>query len=108
MISDTLTEVLSEIERYQRWPKTYKSLRKEITKVKVVMNALRLWLDSPPPVDTFPRYGAAKKQLRDEIAGLNVDGLVKAVENLKDSWPSDEELAVAKQEPPKPQGSESA
>jgi hypothetical protein len=92
MISDTLHEAIAEIERYQRSiPKSYDGLRIEIGKVTAVMNALRTWLDCPPSKGRYPRFETALGRLRAEIAGLDVEPLLRAMDDLKAAWPTPEE-----------------
>ena len=95
MISDTLFEAVTEIERYQRdFPNAYSGLKAEIDKVKAVMNALRAYLDCPP-AGRYPRYDAAVEQLRQEIGAIDLEGVAAALENITASWPTPEEVNAA-------------
>jgi len=88
MISDTLFEAVTEIERYQKnFPNAYSELKVEIEKVKAVMNAMRSYLDFPPSDGSYPRYDAAVDSFRTEIASINVEGLTAALEKARASWP---------------------
>jgi hypothetical protein len=99
MISDELYEAIEEIERYQRsFPKCYDGLRVEIGKVTAVMNALKTWLDCPPSKGRYPRFEAALGRLRAEIARLDVEPLLRAMDDLKASWPTPEEVEEAKRQ----------
>ncbi len=99
MISDELCEAIEEIERYQRsFPKSYDGLRVEIGKVTAVMNALKTWLDCPPSKGRYPRFEAALGRLRAEIARLDVEPLLRAMDDLKASWPTPEEVEEAKRQ----------
>jgi hypothetical protein len=93
MISDVMLEAIEDIERYQEWA-AYQGLSTEIETVKTVMRALMTWLDCPP-TGMYPKYDAAKTRLRSAIASLNVEGLLSALENLKASWPTPEEIEAA-------------
>lgn len=92
MISDTLFEAVARIEEYERSFGNYVGLRDEIGKVKGVMRALQAYLDAPPGGGRYPKYDAARTQLRAEIAALDVTGLASALDNLKSSWPTSEEV----------------
>lgn len=95
MISDTLHDALVEIERYQKsMPQCYDGLQDEIGKVKAAMDALRAYLDFPPGDGRYPIYDAAMRRLRTEIAGIAVDGLAAAIENVTSSWPAPSEADV--------------
>ena len=49
MISDVLFDAIAEIREYQRaMPQVYDNLRVEIARVIVVMDELRVKLDTPP------------------------------------------------------------
>jgi hypothetical protein len=97
MISDTLSDAIDEIERYQQsLPQCYHGLRVEIGKVIAVMNSLRAWLDCPPPDGVYPRHEAAKERLMAELARLDVEPLLAAVANMRVSWPTEEEAKAAK------------
>lgn len=96
MISDVLHEAVAEIKRYQQsLPQCYDGLRVEIGKVTAAMDALRTWLDCPPTKGMYPRYEEALGRLRAEIAGLDVEPLLGAVDDLKASWPTPEEIEEA-------------
>ena len=96
MISDTLFEAVTEIERYQRdFSNAYGESKEAIEKVKAVMNALRAYLDCPP-AGRYPRYDAAVKQLRQEIGAIDVEGVEAALENARASWPTPEEVDAAR------------
>lgn len=96
MISDTLFEAVTEIERYQKnFPKAYSGLKAEIDTVKAVMNALRAYLDCPP-ADQYPRHDAAVEHLRHQISAIVVEGVEAALENITASWPTPEEVDAAK------------
>lgn len=97
MISDTLHDANAEIGRYQRdMPECYDGLRHEIEKVKAVMDALRAYLDCPPSTGRYPRYAAALDRLRSEIARINLDGVLAALNGVKSSWPTPEEVEETK------------
>jgi hypothetical protein len=97
MISDTLYDARNDIERYERDLRCYAGIRFEIRNVKIVMQSLQCYLDTPPDRDgVYPKYSAALKRLRKEIAALNVEPLMAAVENLKSSWPTPDEVEAAK------------
>ena len=96
MISDVLSEAVTSIEEYQRsMPKCYRNLGVEIGKVTTVMNALRVYFDCPPADGRYPRYDAAMKRLRTEIAAINVDGLLQALDGIEAGWPTPEEAKAA-------------
>ncbi len=62
MISDTLSDAIKEIERYQRECEPgYSSLRAELDMVKTVMDAMRTHLDS---VEGSPEESASLAFLR--------------------------------------------
>lgn len=96
MISDTLSEALDDIARYESDFGCYAELRYEILKVKIVMGGLQCYLDSPDVDAVYPKFSAALKRLRKEIAGLNVEPLLTAMENVKSSWPTPDEVEAAK------------
>ena len=49
MLSDTLSEAIEEIERYQReMPDVYDYIKEEINQVKEAMRKLQIELDTPP------------------------------------------------------------
>ena len=97
MLSDTLHDAILEIERHQKSrPIVYDDLRKEIGKVKAVMNALRSYLDLIPFDDSYPKYEAARLRLRNEIADIDVRGLAAAFKHVKASWPTKAEFEMAK------------
>jgi hypothetical protein len=99
MISDVLHEAIAEIERGQRsFPKSYHGLRVEIGKATAVMNALQTWLGCPPSKGRYPRYEEALGQLRAELASLDVEPLLRALDGLKASWPTPEEVEEANRE----------
>ena len=98
MISDTLFEALTEIERYQAdFPNAYGESTEAIEKVKVVMNALRAYLDCPP-AGRYPRYDAAVEHLRKEICAIGVEGVEAALENITASWPTPHEVDAEQNE----------
>jgi len=89
MISDTLHEAIAEIERYQRtFPKSYDGLRVEIGKLTAVMNALQAGLDWPPSKGHYPKFETALGRLRAEIANLDVEPLLRAMDDLNAAWPT--------------------
>ena len=95
MISDTLFEAVTEIERYQTdFPNAYGESKEAIEKVKVAMIALRSYLDCPP-AGRYPRYDAAVEQLRKEIGAIDLEGVAAALENITASWPTPEESDAA-------------
>ncbi len=96
MISDTLFEAVTEIERYQTdFPNAYGESTEAIERVKVVMNALRAYLDCPP-TGMYPRYDAAVEHLRQQIVAIVVEGVEAALKNMTASWPTPEEIDAAK------------
>lgn len=96
MISDVLFEAIAEIERYQRsFPKSYDGLRVEIGKVTAVMNALKTLLDCPPSKGQYPRFETVLGRLRAEIAKLDVEPLLRAMDDLKSAWPTPDEVEDA-------------
>lgn len=96
MISDTLSEALTEIEHYQkRIPKAYSESAEAIEKVKDVMTALRAYLDLPP-AGWYPRYDAAVGRLREEIGAIDLEGVTAALESITASWPTPEEVDATK------------
>jgi hypothetical protein len=89
MISDTLSHALDRIESYQsRYGDTYGSISGAIFKVTTVMKSLMTYLDVPPPRDIYPRYSAAHGRLLAEIEAVDVNGLLKALDDLRMSWPA--------------------
>lgn len=97
MISDVLLDSVGEIERYQRdMPKCYDGLRDQIEAVKTVMHALHTYLDFPPSMGRYPRYDDAVDRLRMEIARINLDGVVTAINGVKLLWPTPEEVEETK------------
>jgi hypothetical protein len=54
-----------------------------------------VYLDCPPADGRYPRYDAAKKRLRTEIAAINVEGLLQALDGIKAGWPTPEEAKAA-------------
>lgn len=97
MISDTLSDAGAEIEEYQNsMPECYDGLRDQIETVKVVMDALRAYLDCPPSDGRYPRYDAAMINLCTEIAHIDLGRVKAAVEYLRASWPTPEEVEKTK------------
>jgi hypothetical protein len=96
MISDTLSDAKDEIEEYQHYhQEVYGKWQVHIWKVTTVMDALRTWLDCPPSDGVYPRYEAAMGRLRAEIANLDVEPLLRAMDDLKAAWPTPEEVEAA-------------
>lgn len=96
MISDTLSEAKAEIEYCQLYhQEAYGKWQVHIWKVTTVMDALRTWLDCPPSGGVYPRYDAAEGRLLAEIANLNVEPLLRAMDDLKAAWPTPEEVEEA-------------
>lgn len=93
MISDTLFEAVAETERYQT--EGYCESNEAIEKVKVVMNALRAYLDCPP-AGRYPRYDAAVEHLRKEIGAIDVERVTAALEHITASWPTPDEVDAAR------------
>lgn len=96
MISDVLCKAIQEIEEYQKSFPNYDGLHVEIGKVKAVLTAFLKYLDCPPETGLYPDYDAALRQLRAELSSLEVDPLLRAVDEVKAAWPTPEQVEEAK------------
>jgi hypothetical protein len=101
VISDVLSDAVAEIERYQRdMPGCYDGLRDQIEAAKAVMDALRTYLDFPPPTGRHPAYDAALGRLHTEIARISMGGVSEALNGVRAAWPLPEEIESARDSRP--------
>jgi hypothetical protein len=78
MISDVLSEAVSQISDYlDRMPNVYADVKGQLDSVRLLMNAVRLCLDTPPGVGD-PETDAIWKA----VADLNVRPVLDAVKNF--------------------------
>ena len=93
MISDICSEAMDEIEAYQTdFPDKYHSLRVEINNVRLVLDSLRLYLDTLPRPDA-PPYTAARRRLKKALAELDVSGLLLAANQMWANHPDPPEAS---------------
>src|SRR4051794_39725174 len=77
MISDILADAIHAIQEYQEgMSDAYGGLAGEINLVTTVMDALRLYLDSGPPVTE--EHGKLLEDLRRAIRSLDMSGVAAA------------------------------